>query len=201
MHQQGAVIETQTNLKVGQYTGDMLVDLWNKEKWEEEFNQHDVLVMTHQILYNMLAQGYIGLHNINLMIMDECHNATGGHPYSRIMEFHDVLQNDKQAPHIMGLTASIINKKYKKDSSESSIKAYLEKQMRDLECRLRSVCVTCSDPQATSKFATRPVESIKTFCASPKDSSDFPEVAKMVGIVRSKLEDVLNFVGEFSLFH
>lgn len=49
-----------TNFNVGQYTGDMNLDFWPKDKWYEEYDKHQVLIMTAQILLNIVTQHYIG---------------------------------------------------------------------------------------------------------------------------------------------
>lgn len=40
--QQAAAIERHTIFKVGQYSGDMNVDLWTKERWLEELEENSV---------------------------------------------------------------------------------------------------------------------------------------------------------------
>ena len=58
------------------------------------------------------------MHNINLLIFDECHNATKQHVYARIMDsFYDDCEENER-PHILGLTASIINTKMKATDEE-----------------------------------------------------------------------------------
>lgn len=41
--------------------------------------------MTPQILLDALRKAFITLDIVHLMILDECHRATGNHPYSVIM--------------------------------------------------------------------------------------------------------------------
>ncbi|XP_057315255.1 endoribonuclease Dicer-like isoform X2 [Hydractinia symbiolongicarpus] len=162
VYQQQRAIADHTSLKVGFYSGDMGVDFWNKTRWQKEFNENDVLVLTAQILLNIITHAFISLHNINLLILDECHNASKGHPYNKILELFKSCQ-PAHHPHIMGLTASIINEKYKKANDEKTIEKFLHGKMKALEGRMRSVCITCADPEATAKYATKPVEMIKSF--------------------------------------
>ncbi len=192
VNQQSKAIETHTNLKVGKYSGDMGVDFWDKTKWESEFNENDVLVMTAQILYNMLQHGFIMLSNINLLLLDECHHASKNHPYAKIME---MLQTCKRKPRIMGLTASIINKKPK---NVANLHTYLEGSMRDLECMMRSVCVTCIDPNATAKFATKPVESVRVF--PPTGFDLWEEVAELDENIGEQLYSADDFLGTICFY-
>ena len=176
MHQQAQVIKDTTCLDVGSYTGDMGVDFWNKEKWHEQFDKYDVLVMTCQILVNILGHGFIGLQNINLLILDECHNASKKHPYAQLLGFHDNYPKDDQ-PHILGLTASIINQKYKKKTT-INIRSFLVKKMKDLEALMRSKCVTCSEQQNAELYATKPIEIIKSYSMEIA-TNGFDEVHEM----------------------
>ena len=153
--QQAKAVSQNTSLKVKHYTGDMGVDFWDKHTWRKEFNENDVLVMTAQILVNILTHGFFTPQNINLLIMDECHNATKKHPYVRVMEFLPV----SGGPHIMGLTASIINEKYKKSPDKDSIRSFIDDRMKMLETTMRSKCITCSDREATSK--TKPKSEVQ----------------------------------------
>lgn len=57
--QQAAVLETHLDLRVGQYYGEMNVDCWNKARWLKEWQEHDVLVMTPQILLDVLRHGFV----------------------------------------------------------------------------------------------------------------------------------------------
>ena len=174
--QQSIAVRENTSLKVKHYTGDMGVDFWEKEKWQMEFDiEADVLVMTAQILVNILTHGFFAPKNINLLIMDECHNATKKHPYVRVMEFLPI----SGGPHIMGLTASIINEKYKKSADEESIKMFLDGRMKALEGTLRSKCITCSDREATSNYATKPVETVLGY-SSKYSINDFDHINLLI---------------------
>lgn len=161
--QQCKAISQHMSVKVKYYTGDMGVDFWDNKTWDKELDENRVLVMTAQILVNILHHGFIKVENINLLVLDECHNATKGHPYVRIMQILDKAKNSGiKQPHIMGLTASIINEKYNKVN--------LDEKIKHLEETLKSKCITCSDPTATSDFAAKPVESIITYTNSSKVS-------------------------------
>ena len=57
--QQAEVLRTHTALEVGAFVGSQGTDFWARERWRSEIERHDVLVMTHQILYNLLCHGFI----------------------------------------------------------------------------------------------------------------------------------------------
>ena len=98
----------------------MGVDDWDEAIWENEFNTFNVLVMTAQILLNLLSHSYITLSKVNLLIFDECHHAKKKGPYRQIMQcFSDCPQHP--LPKVMGLTASIVNGKVKPYKLESEI--------------------------------------------------------------------------------
>lgn len=47
---------------------------------------YDIVVMTAQILVNALNSGEVAsLELLSLILLDECHNTTGKHPYNNIM--------------------------------------------------------------------------------------------------------------------
>lgn len=49
-HQQAEVISKTTPLKVAVYSGDMNVDAWNKEKWFNEFDENQVMLLFNRSL-------------------------------------------------------------------------------------------------------------------------------------------------------
>ena len=151
--QQAKVIAKHTDLKVKHYVGEMGVDFWNKTVWQKEFNENNVLVMTAQIFLDLLNHGYIKLSQVNLLIFDECHHAKKNDPYKQIMRaFDDCKRADY--PKIMGLTASVVNKKVKPWD--------IENEIRELERTLRSTCETSQD-EDIEKFAAKPKEEVMTF--------------------------------------
>lgn len=50
-----------------------------------------VLVMTPQILLNALRKTYLSFEVFCFIVLDECHRATGNHPYARIMKVNFIL--------------------------------------------------------------------------------------------------------------
>ena len=183
--QQARVIKKHTDLKVQHYVGEMGVDFWDKNKWENEFNKNNVLVMTAQIFLNLLLHGFIKLSQVNLLIFDECHHAKKSHPYKQIMDrFVGCQETDH--PKIMGLTASVVNKKVKPWQIESEI--------QELECTLRSTCETSQD-EDVGKFASKPNEQIIQFSNANFDDSTIILLQKLQDVLRPEI----NYLGDYEV--
>lgn len=61
-----------------------------------------VLVMTTQILVDVLNHGYLSLSNINLIIMDECHHTIKEHPMRQLMLFYKNRRDENISLRILG---------------------------------------------------------------------------------------------------
>ena len=178
VHQQSSYIKNHTHLEVGEYTGDMNVDSWLRDRWLREFDKHHVLVMTRAIFLNLLLRGFVHLRQINLIVFDECHHAVKNDDYVQIMKVFDSCKNDIEVPRLLGLTASLIPSKCKPGDLEKKIKA-LEETLR---CRSQ----TAKDMVEVAKYATNPVEKTLHYSSSGDDRE-----------LRRILEDPLNFLNSF----
>ncbi|KAF8357507.1 dcr-1 [Pristionchus pacificus] len=200
--QQAEHIEVHTALSVGRAHGNLNTDIWtSKAAFDAFFQAHHVVVMTAQVLYDLLCCGYLKFPSIALMIFDECHHALGGnHPYRKIMDLY--LSEPKEVqPRILGLTASLINDKTDPDTLEKK----LYKLERILDCDIETSC----DLVSVSKYGARPkehvikcknyrynnpyssetlrlLESVKEFCSTTQEFH--PELDKDV---RKSLNDAL----------
>ncbi|CAF1081572.1 unnamed protein product [Adineta steineri] len=110
--QQTDYIRKHTGLLVESYYGEKGVDLWHKERWDIEFEDHQVLVFTAQVFRNLVGHDYFSLKSVNLIIFDECHHASGDNHYAALMNKH--YDDCPDPPRVLGLTASITNKKIKR---------------------------------------------------------------------------------------
>ncbi len=54
VEQQSEYIRKHTDLTVGIYYGELGVDLWKKDQWDIEFENHQVLVFTAQVFLNLI---------------------------------------------------------------------------------------------------------------------------------------------------
>ncbi|KAF5743147.1 Ribonuclease III putative isoform 1 [Tripterygium wilfordii] len=138
VNQQFEVIKLHTDLEVGQYYGALGVDEWNLKSWEKESSEHDILVMTPQILLDALRKAFLRIEMLQLMIIDECHRATGNHPYAKIMkEFYHKSSNK---PRIFGMTASPVVRRGVSSTMDcedqiSQLESILDSQIYTVECR------------------------------------------------------------------
>ena len=160
MFQQAAAIDLHTSLKVKAFCGEMGVDFWTRSDWLEQFEEHHVLVMTHQIYLDLIQHAKYGfsLSQANLLVFDECHHANKNHPFKKIMDCFGDVRNNRDLPRILGLTASVVGKKVKPHQIGDEIK--------NLERTMRSVCKTASDPNVVEKYGAKPKEIMRPYSSS-----------------------------------
>ncbi|XP_050249563.1 endoribonuclease Dicer homolog 1 [Quercus robur] len=152
VYQQAEVIRERTGFQVGHYCGEMGQDFWDARRWQREFETKQVLVMTAQILLNILRHSIIKMEAINLLILDECHHAVKKHPYSLVMsEFYHTTQKEKR-PSVFGMTASPVNLKGVSSQVDCAIK------IRNLESKLDSIVCTIKDRKELEKHVPMPSE-------------------------------------------
>ncbi|CAL9776289.1 unnamed protein product [Musa acuminata subsp. burmannicoides] len=152
VYQQAEVIRERTGYKVGHYCGETGQDFWDARRWQREFESKQVLVMTAQILLNILRHSIIKMESIHLLILDECHHAVKKHPYSLVMsEFYHTTPKDKR-PAVFGMTASPVNLKGVSSQEDCAIK------IRNLESKLDSIVCTVKDRRELEKHVPMPLE-------------------------------------------
>ncbi|XP_066515219.1 antiviral innate immune response receptor RIG-I-like [Hoplias malabaricus] len=92
-------------IRVTGVRGDMEVSL------RAVVDRNEVVVLTPQILVNSLQRGELdSLQTFSLLLLDECHNTTGKHPYNIIMNrYLDTkhTHGTHTLPQVVGLTASV----------------------------------------------------------------------------------------------
>ncbi|KAM9645548.1 endoribonuclease Dicer isoform 2-T6 [Trichechus inunguis] len=179
--QQVSAVRTHSDLKVGEYSNLEVSASWTKEKWNQEFTKHQVLVMTCYVALNVLKSGYLSLSDINLLVFDECHLAILDHPYREIMK---LCENCPSCPRILGLTASILNGKC--DPEE------LEEKIQKLEKILKSNAETATDLVVLDRYTSQPCE-IVVDCGPFTDRSGLYERLLM------ELEEALNFINDCNI--
>lgn len=179
--QQVSAVRTHSDLKVGEYAHLEAHASWTKEKWNQEFTKHQVLIMTCYVALVVLKNGYLSLSDINLLVFDECHLAILDHPYREIMK---LCESCPSCPRILGLTASILNGKC--DPEE------LEEKIQKLEKILKSNAETATDLVVLDRYTSQPYE-IVVDCGPFVDRSGLYERLLM------ELEEALNFVNDCNI--
>ncbi|OAE22766.1 hypothetical protein AXG93_2035s1500 [Marchantia polymorpha subsp. ruderalis] len=154
VYQQAEVIRDRTGYEVGHYCGEMGQDFWDARRWQREFESKDVLVMTAQILLNILRHSIVRMEAIHLLILDECHHAVKKHPYSLVMsEFYHITPKNSR-PAVFGMTASPVNLKGVSSQEDCAIK------IRNLESKLDSIVCTIKDRKELEMHVPTPSESL-----------------------------------------
>ncbi|KAL8216944.1 hypothetical protein R6Q57_023781 [Mikania cordata] len=93
------------------------VDEWDAAVWEHEVNKNQVMVMTPKIFLDALRNAFMNIEMICLLIIDECHYASGNHPYVSIMK--EFYFKSVSKPKVFGMTASLVTKKGVSSSGNS----------------------------------------------------------------------------------
>lgn len=156
--QQAYWIGRLTPLRTVCYTGDLDVDNWSGVRWREEFDTNQVLVATCQIVLDVIRHGYVSLHELNIIVMDECHNATGKHQMSQLMSmYHDgcatgVLPVAKR-PRIIGLSGALLGNNVRPDA----VVAELDRMERQFDAHITTVSST-DEFVNVLVYSTKPAE-------------------------------------------
>ncbi|XP_059057480.1 endoribonuclease Dicer [Achroia grisella] len=155
VEQQQKVIEYLCPVKgVGAYSSENKVDYWDKNKWDEELTIYQVIVMTSQIMVDMLTHGYIKIENISLIIFDECHHAIDDHPMRMVMKHFETCPLKLQ-PRVLGLTSTLLN-------ANVTINKVAE-SLRDLETTFHATIATVNELGEVLKYSTNPNELLQIY--------------------------------------
>ncbi|KAJ3417564.1 Dicer-like protein 1 [Chytridiales sp. JEL 0842] len=142
--QQSSYLKYQISGNVKALCGSNMPDDSPKAVWEKLIQDVDIIVATPYILLNALNRGLIKMSQINLIVFDEAHNATGKQPYNLIMQDHYEVAKLKDRPKILGLTASPVN------ADRKARDAILE-----LEANLHCEAITIMNDEDTSRHSAR----------------------------------------------
>ncbi|CAK1555351.1 unnamed protein product [Leptosia nina] len=171
VNQQKTVIEKLCPVTIGGYSGEDKVDFWNKTKWDAELTKYEVIVMTSQILSDMLTHNYIKIVDINLMIFDECHQAVDDHPMRLIMKHFEECPPALQ-PRVLGLTAPLLN---------SNVPLHkVEETLQKLETTFHATIATVNDNIGEIlRYSTNPTEMLVHF-QNPTPNNAIVEAKKLL---------------------
>ncbi|KAF8919202.1 P-loop containing nucleoside triphosphate hydrolase protein [Mucidula mucida] len=155
--QQADFIARHTSFRVLKVYGAMEVDVSDREGWQRKFAQHDVIVTTPQVLYNLITHSVWKISKVSLLVFDECHHTRKNHPYNMIMREYCNVPASKR-PKIFGMTASpILNPKQ------------AEQSLKELEKNMDSVVIGVNDSTELQDHSPRPQEIVRIYSPSPLD--------------------------------
>lgn len=178
VYQHSKYISNHTTFKVGSFSGEMGVDFWDSARWHQEFKTNQVIIMTSQILCNLVTTNILDLNRVNLIIFDECHQGVSNHSMRQLMISFQYL---KQQPRVIGLTATLLN---------GNCKSYkVMDEVRDLEVTYHSKVATASTLHSLIGFSTNPMEKVLTY----KDHSTNlieEEIIQFLSSVENKLRSL-----------
>ncbi|KAF9961709.1 Dicer-like protein 1 [Mortierella alpina] len=160
VYQQASVIRANCDAHVVELSGAMQTYKFDLQLWEGIFAKADVVVLTAQILLDLLRHGFIKMHRIHLLIFDECHHARKDHPFCCIMrEFYKKKNGEARAgmPKIFGMTAS----------PSSDIGSRLIHAATELENLMNSKVFTV-DQDLIKSYVERPLELVVQYNPAPE---------------------------------
>lgn len=155
--QQAKYIQNNTSLSVLMLVGEMDTETWDINRWNDELSDKEVLVMTAQVLLNILRRGFFNFSQVKFLVLDECHHARKKHPFNRIMQEFYLPIDPEDRPRVLGLTASPIL-----TLKKTSIPKALVEIQNNLNCRIYSV----EDVERNDSVARRSHEEIAVYTVS-----------------------------------
>jgi ERCC4-related helicase/dsRNA-specific ribonuclease len=164
--QQAKYIQRSSKLRVAVYHGEMDLSGLERENWAMECKRREVIVMTAQVFYNLLAKGYMSLRQFNMIIFDECHHTRKKHPFNVIMEEHYFTTEASERPKIFGMTASPIHSKMS-EASLNNIDDWhfkVKELESNLDCKLYTVR---EHKEELRQFVPRPKETTVEYDEAP----------------------------------
>ncbi|KAK5650697.1 hypothetical protein RI129_001726 [Pyrocoelia pectoralis] len=173
VEQQSQYLRRLTDQQVGGYSGNMSVDSWSDSVWQDQFEKHQILVMTAQILVNILQRSILSLNDVNVLIFDECHNGVDDHPMSQIMLRYSTLTDP---PRIIGLSATLLNRNCKPTEVLNEVAA--------LEATFHSKVATVEDLECLIGYATNPLEQIRRYFPYICSDTDILAIAKLEKLIQ-----------------
>lgn len=107
VHQQVADMRRWTPLRCSVYTGDQPLAGWQRADWQQQLDEHDVLVIAAPVLLNALCRGQIRLGELNALLFVGCHTGTSKPVAQQVMLLYRKLQADAPRPRIVVLIGQV----------------------------------------------------------------------------------------------
>ncbi|KDQ21886.1 hypothetical protein BOTBODRAFT_26294 [Botryobasidium botryosum FD-172 SS1] len=162
--QQTSVISNHTPLRVKGFCGALGVDMWDHNRWKNEFEAHDVLVMTAQVFQDVIKHAHWRLSMVSLLIFDEAHHCNKNSPYNQIMRDYYYHMPKDQRPKIFGMTASPIWNPKNPHKSLADLQA-------NIDARVLAVRENTAE---LSIHAPAPDEQVYLYAPAPSEYPGYP---------------------------
>lgn len=174
--QQHVVLQCNLAHSVAVFYGQGVRFSWNETFWKEQFERHEVVVCTAEILNKCLQRAYFRIDQINLLVFDEAHHAKKDHPYAQIIkDFYMVKEGgDLRLPRIFGMTASPVD-----------AQVDVRQAATELEGMLHSRIATTADPNALRRTMGRPKTEVQHMYPSLPPRFDTMLTSKLKPLFRN----------------
>ncbi|KAL1131353.1 hypothetical protein AAG570_010971 [Ranatra chinensis] len=143
------------------------------------FVGHQVLATVNEVCLQWIQNGLLKWNQINLLVIEDCHNSIRNHPLRRVVLGLKSYEGD--VPRILGLTSPLFN-------NCSVEPGCVEAEVKHLEQDLKCSAETASDIVSTLRYSAHPKEIlVEYFNPSPCELSK--QLADEIKNVSSFLDD------------
>lgn len=171
--------------KVSVLCGEQNVDFWKEPEWNSVLEEHEILVATAQVILDAIKRAYIKLHQINVIVFDECHHGRKDHAYHEIMKQFN--NNGSSAVRVIGLSGMLIG-------NDNKIKPHtVSDELIKLESTFLSTVITVNnldDHKNVLLCSTNAIESFVRFRSQTAHpiiesiSSDLDKIVEKLTVVQ-----------------
>lgn len=148
-------VKEHLGLEVACWTSETKKKSWSKQKCEEQFDKHSIIVATAQLFVDAVKHSFISIEQLCIIIFDECHHARLNHPYHELMKQFQYV-NLPLHPRVIGLSGLLVG------ISSSLTKDNIEDELKTLESTFMATIVTVNklqDYKNVLLHSTNPKES------------------------------------------
>ncbi|CRK96714.1 CLUMA_CG009933, isoform A [Clunio marinus] len=152
-------IKNMLGLKVACWNSETRKTTWSKERYQNEFENHQVFVATAQLFLDAIKHSFISIQQINVIIFDECHHGRLNHPYHELMKMFKYIDPLDQ-PRVVGLSGMLIG------ISSSVNETTVKDELKVLESTFLSTIVTVhrlEEYKNVLLYSTNPTENFITY--------------------------------------
>ena len=119
--------------------GNATVDAWERDEWQAELVNCEVLLITPQLFLDALGARHLDLVAFGVIVVDECEHCIGSHPYACIFKEHyrSTLGQGNDI-RVLGMSSQLVKRKVKGPEKQQALRR-LEKSMHSTRVDLNEV--------------------------------------------------------------